>query len=350
MREAFRVLITGVGGAGIGHEVLKALRMARESRYHVTACDMSAVAFGFRDADVRYVVPPAADPGYVERLLEVARREGTQVIIPGSEAELRVLSSERAALASLGIVLLANDQEVIATCLDKIRTMAALSACGFRTPRWIPGNADALEDAIDWEVSIVKPVSGGGGSNLCFIAQSPQETRLFAEYVTRAGYMPMVQEYVGNATEEYTVGVLHTLHGQQVASVALRRDILTALSNRIRLRARTGQDGEWLAVSSGVSQGAIVDAPAVRRDCEAIAEALGSRGPLNIQLRLVGEAIVPFEINPRFSGTTCFRALAGCNEPDLLIRHHVLGEALPEVRVRPGRALRALEEYFVPDA
>jgi carbamoyl-phosphate synthase large subunit len=31
-----------------------------------------------------------------------------------------------------------------------------------------------------------------------------------------------------------------------------------------------------------------------------------------------------FEINPRFSGTTSLRAMAGLNEPDLLLRRHLL--------------------------
>lgn len=36
--------------------------------------------------------------------------------------------------------------------------------------------------------------------------------------------------------------------------------------------------------------------------------------------------IFVFEINPRFSGTIFIRALAGYDEPDVLIRHEVLGE------------------------
>jgi carbamoyl-phosphate synthase large subunit len=56
-----------------------------------------------------------------------------------------------------------------------------------------------------------------------------------------------------------------------------------------------------------------------------------------------------FEINPRFSGTTLLRALAGFNEPDLLIRKHLLGEP---VRARFdhafGTVVRGLSEVFYP--
>jgi carbamoyl-phosphate synthase large subunit len=55
-----------------------------------------------------------------------------------------------------------------------------------------------------------------------------------------------------------------------------------------------------------------------------------------------------FEINPRFSGTSSIRAMLGFNEPDLLIRKHLLGETLPErPTYRYGTVLRGLREIEV---
>ena len=78
-----------------------------------------------------------------------------------------------------------------------------------------------------------------------------------------------------------------------------------------------------LALSSGISQGAIVHFPELSREAETIATALGSNGPLNIQGRWDGVHFLPFEINPRFSGTTPIRAMAGFNEPEILIDWHL---------------------------
>jgi carbamoyl-phosphate synthase large subunit len=80
--------------------------------------------------------------------------------------------------------------------------------------------------------------------------------------------------------------------------------------------------GSFLAISSGITQGEISTFTPVLDACRRIAEALGSRGPLNIQGRWDGSNFMPFEINPRFSGTTSMRAMAGFNEPVLLIRSH----------------------------
>jgi carbamoyl-phosphate synthase large subunit len=162
----------------------------------------------------------------------------------------------------------------------------------------------------------------------------------------------MLQEYVGTPEGEYTVGVLHTLDGNFVGSIALRREIMGGLSNRIKAPNRTDRAdlGPVLAVSSGVSQGVIDDFPEVRRQCEAIASAIGSRGPLNLQGRFANGVFMLFEINPRFSGTTYLRALAGYNEPDMLMRHHLRGETIAQpVPFAAGQIVRGLIERRVAD-
>ena len=107
--------------------------------------------------------------------------------------------------------------------------------------------------------------------------------------------------------------------------------------------------GEVLAISSGISQGDIVEFEPVRTTAEKIAEALGSIGPLNIQGRWNGSQFIPFEINPRFSGTTPMRALAGFNEPERMIEEWLgIKQEENHAKVRLGMCIRGLTEYFTP--
>jgi carbamoyl-phosphate synthase large subunit len=183
-------------------------------------------------------------------------------------------------------------------------------------------------------------------NSMVFLARNPNELGFFVEYVRSSGYQPIAQEYIGNHEQEYTVGVLSTLDGTLVGSLAMRR-VLRGLSLKTRVPMLGGL-GEWLALSTGLSQGRVEHASEIRRVCERIAIELGSRGPLNIQLRLVKGRVYPFEINPRFSGTCCLRALAGFNEPDILLSHHLLGEPIPQVRYDEGITIRALQNRFIP--
>lgn len=352
MTHSICVLVTGVSGGGIGEQVCKALRLGRR-KYRIIATNVSRAPMAVVKAEHYVVLPPASSGDYLEELLHLVKQFAVQFVIPGSEPELVVLSRHQETLTNAGVRLLINSPTVIATCVDKLKCFKALTLLGFRVPATLAVNdlteLDSLTGDPPW---VVKPVHGGGGSASAFIAQDVDELRFFVRYLLRYGHCPLVQEYVGSVEQEYTVGVLHSPAGDLIGTVVLHRQILSGLSNRLCLPNQTGRAelGPVLAISSGISQGCIIDCAPVRAKAEAIAQALGSVGPLNIQGRWDGKTFVPFEINPRFSGTTPMRAMAGLNEPELLIDWYLnpdqsLG-CQPEVKY--GEFSRGLVEHFTP--
>lgn len=345
------VLVTGVGGGGHGHEIVKALRLA--DRYHIIGTDMSAASFGFIDVDEAYVIPPASNPTYIDTLLDICRQKEVKVLLHGSEPELKAISRNRRRFQDAGILPLVNTQEIIDLGMDKVATLRFLSDNNFPYPQFV--TVKSVEQIpTDFPLpAVVKPAVGGGGSANTFLVQEYDELDFACRYLVRHGQTIALQEYVGTPDDEYTVGVLHSLDGVLIGSIAVRRLILSGLSNRVKIPNRTNRSdlSPVLAISSGISQGVIEDFPEVRKACEAIATALGSRGPINIQCRFVDGTLYPFEINPRFSGTTYVRALMGFNEVDIMIRHHLLGEPLPkQVEYRHGQVIRGLVERTVPES
>ena len=350
MTKKIRVVVTGVGGGGHGHEIVKALRLAE--RYHLIGVDMVESSFGLFDVDESYTVPPASDSHYMGILLDICQQRKAKVLVHGSEPELKVISRNRDALLKAGVLPLINSYEVIERCMDKWATIVFLREQGFNLPNSRLAHTEREIPRSFPLPAVIKPAIGGGGSNNTFVVQDVDELEFGCRYLVRQGKVALLQEYVGTGEDEYTVGVLSTLDGELVGSIALRRYLLSGLSNRIQIPNRTGRRdlSPTLAISSGISQGTIDEYPEVRRVCERIAETLYSRGPINIQCRFVDGKLYPFEINPRFSGTTYIRALMGFNEPDMLIRHHLLGEKLPSpVRYRFGKVVRGLVERCVTD-
>ena len=342
------VLITAVGGGGVGEQLLKALRLA-DRPYCIVGADAQARSLGLVEADVPVILPFANAADYVDSVLSVCARLGVRAVYPGSEPELLVLARARARFAEAGVVLFANTDAVLATGLDKSLTASFLAEHGFRSPRSMLVTPETALDTVPLP-AILKPNTGGGGSANTFVAQDEGELRLFATFLLASYPSFLAQEYVGTAEDEFTVGVLSDLDGQLIHSIAVRRNIMSAFSNRSKVKNRSGNDklGSQLVVSNGVSQGEIGPFPEVTSVCERMAAALGSRGPLNIQCRLVdGDALV-FEINPRFSGTASLRALVGFNEPDLLYRRHVENETLTaRFSYRSGYITRGLREVLI---
>jgi carbamoyl-phosphate synthase large subunit len=343
------VLVTGVGGGGHGLQILKALRMS-EMKYKIIGADMSPYSKGLLEADLSILLPPASDSAYIGEVLKVCLKYDVVALFHGSEPELKVMSVNRQTLQSQGLLLPINPSRVIELCMDKVKTLEFLRNSGFYVPNF--KKVRTLSDLTEFETlpAVLKPSVGSGGSANTFIAQTEEDLMCFGQHLLSICPEFIVQEYVGRPESEFTVGVLMSMEGEFINSIAVKRNILSSLSNRLKVENRTTNKslGPVLAISNGISQGEIGRFPEVTQQCEEIAGMLRARGALNIQCRLVGDRVYVFEINPRFSGTTSLRAMAGFNEPDVLIRRHVLHEII-ETRFayRSGVILRGLSEVFV---
>jgi carbamoyl-phosphate synthase large subunit len=349
------VLVTGVGGGAFGAQVYKALRLAERTPYRIVAADITAQSWGFPDADETVVLPRATHADYLGALLEACERYEVAAVFPGSEPELPVLAAQRAAFTERNILLAVQPEAVLNTCLDKVTTTQALAAAGFPV---VPTRRIAsVDEALDWAPAhlpvVLKPATGGGGSTGVVIAQTRAELEALAGLLLADGHDLMAQAYIGTPGDEYTVGVLCDLDGELVNSIGIHRDLDSALSRRLRVANRCVTErpelGPHLVISSGISQGHAGRYPDITGPCEAMAKALGAAGPINLQVRVHAGSVYVFEVNPRFSGTTSLRAMVGYNEPDVLVRHHILGETIPRhFPYREGTILRGLCERLMP--
>lgn len=342
------ILITGAGGGGVGEQIFKALRMAK-TPYRIVAIDILPVSKSLYEADAHYLAPKAEATNYLKKLLDICKKEDINILIPGSEPELKKISTSRHLFVQNGVLPLINDHQVITLCMDKWKTYNFLRNNGLNPPQSVLiKKEEALNQIKNFPV-VIKPIGAGGSVNT-FIAQDTDELKFFAKYILRNEAIPLVQEYMGSYNEEYTVGVLTSFDGELMGSIALKRQILSGLSNRIRVlnRWKDKCKDEILAISSGVSQGTIDDYPDVRKYAEDIALKLNSKGPLNVQCRKTETGVSAFEINPRFSGTSSIRAMVGFNGIDILIRKEYFKEKVDlPISYKKGIVTRGLEEKFV---
>lgn len=343
--------MTGVGSGGHGEQILKALTLAGPDKYMLFGADANAGARSKLILDQVYELPLANSLGYIDTVLSLAQKLDVDAIFHGSEPELTALSAEKSRFEQAGIFLATNQQDLVKTAMNKDSITKVLEKLGFSVPRsWFIPEGESIEVVDEFPV-VVKPHLGGGGSRDVFIAQDFRELEAIAVLL---GFFDRrqslyVQKYVGSSDSEFTVGVLNSPSGNLIGSVAMKRDLTSTLSVRSRVPNRTADIGlgDFLTISSGVSQGLIDDYPLLRRQCEDIAKSLGSAGPLNIQCRLVGNEVFVFEINPRFSGTTSARALAGFNEPDLFLDSYFYPDNFPDSEgVSAGTLSRSLIEAF----
>jgi carbamoyl-phosphate synthase large subunit len=342
MAKKTTVIVTGVTGGGVGYGILEALMMKRNA-YRLIGTDVNEVSVGLLHADVGYIVPPATDSGYVSKMVSIIKEEGAHVLIPGSEPELKRLTLERKKIEEAGALLLANDHELVRVCDDKWETFKLLSSKGILTPKSaLPENKDEFIKEFGFPL-LIKSRTGSGSRDMS-VVRDKAELEFFERDLKQRSVPYLLQEYVGSGDDEYTIGVLVDKGRDIIGSFALHR-ILAGLSNKQKVK-----HGErTYSLSTGISQGIVEDNPQILRQAEDIARKIGVTGPCNIQARFTNGKLNVFEVNPRFSGTSTFRAALGFNEPHMLIRNHLFGEKFKNVKYKTGvYCLRALKSVFVP--
>jgi carbamoyl-phosphate synthase large subunit len=340
------VLVTGTGGRSVGSGILHALvRSSGEvrKRWRVVAADADPFAWGLYNADAAALLPFVKSPDYVPAVQRLIEANNIDAIVPGTEVEIEPLLRNAAALSPA--VVIANRLELLPLMLDKFTTAGKLEELGYRAIPTVPvADWQSIASRFGFPL-IVKPTHETSGSRGLHLVRDERELRQLIPLLDECT-KPCVQPYVGDSEFEYTVGVLSDFAGNLIDSIVMRRKLIG-----LSLLTSTTVSDRRFALSTGYSQGFVVQEPTIQASCERLAARLDSRGPLNIQLRLdpVTKDLLVFEIHPRFSGTTPIRADVGFNEVDLLLRNALFGESFGRLAYRTNvAAIRAFEHVIVP--
>ncbi len=308
------VLVTGVGG-GVGQSIIKALA---DSGVRVVGADADDRAAGLQAVPVACRIPRADDPAFVASLMELCAREGCALVFPGLDPELPVLASAAGQFAAAGVTTIVSEPHVIRICDDKFETAAFLARNSLAAPETTPYRPDIDPSRLP---IVLKPRRGGSRSAGVFTVTTPGQLRTAQEMIDPANCV--IQEYLPGP--EYTCGTVN-LGGQCHGPIVMRR----------QLRGGDTYRAEVIRDSS------------IESYVAAAAAALQPFGACNFQLRLRGGEPVIFEINPRCSGTTAARAMAGFNEP-LMITEYLLHGRPPEYSIMQLTILRYWAELIASD-
>jgi carbamoyl-phosphate synthase large subunit len=310
------IIVTGVGG-GVGQSILKSLQ---GSDFRVIGADAEPTATGLYAVDKAYRIPRASEPGFVDRLLDIAAKERASLIFPGLDPELPVFAAEVQRFRSSGVEVAISDPDVVRISDDKLATAQFLEAHHFPSP-----HTRLLGDALKEEFTspiVLKPRLGGSRSQGVFVAKGPDELWRFAAALPADNYVAQ-EQIVG---DEYTCGSVN-FHGRCFGVITMRR----ILRDGDTYKAFVHKDAALAAFVTSVM------------------EELTPFGACNAQLRVRDGVPYIFEFNARCSGTTYCRSLAGFNEP-LMVANYLLRREEPRPEARELTIFRYWKEMAIDNA
>ena len=312
------VVVSASGAPGTA-ALLRALRENGERRVRLVGTDMSERAIGRHLCDAFHIVPPGADSGFADAMLDVCHREGADAVLPQSSFDLLGLAEAKAHFE--GIAVLVSSPDAIRRSNDKAESYALLRRIGVTAPdfRRVRGSEAAAEAAIelgypDRDVCF-KPVfsSGSRGFRILSASADRQEQLLTNRPgVPAAMQLEELKEVLAeDEAPELLVMELATGGERTIDGIASGgRVVLGHAKTREAVRAGLAMYFETL------------DDPALMDVAARIVAELDLDHLFNIQL--VGDYVI--EINPRVSTIVYQEDL---NLPYLGVKH-ALGEISDE--------------------
>ncbi|GAB6107662.1 ATP-grasp domain-containing protein [Fusibacter bizertensis] len=334
--DRINVLVTGIGSAGVGEQILKALKLSKLNLYLV-GTDVTLKCFNRDSVHAFEVLPYAQEHNFIDEVKAIIEKYNIDIIFPGSDPEMKVLCHFKDDFENVHVVT--NDREIINICMNKYNTYELLKKASIPLPKYLKINSSEDCCQIDFFPVVLKPNTGSGGSSHIYVAYNHEELNFFAQYMLNRNIDIIAQEYIAYDDNEFTIGVSTDENGLVLGTIILKRSLTASIS----VNKKMNFENVAVIISSGISQGEFLYDDSLKTQAEKIATTLKSRGPLNVQCRVEKGQLMLMEINPRLSGTTYLRALVGYNEPENIIRRLVLNENV-QYQYESGVVLRSLTE------
>ncbi len=331
------ILITASGAPGTA-ALARALRANGEREVRLVGTDMAERSIGRSLCDAFHPVPPGAEDGFADAVLDIARREGVDVVLPQSSFDLLGLAEAKDRFDDIEVLV--SSPDAVRRSNDKAETYALLQRIGVRGPAFRRvrggGEAAAAAEELGYPSRDVcfKPIFSSGSRGFRVLSASADRREQLL--TNRPGVAQAMQ--LDDLVELFPDGegpellVMELAEGEERTIDGIAREGRIALGHpktRESMRAGLAMYFETL------------DDAGLMDVAEQIVAELRLDHFFNIQL--VGEHVI--EINPRISTIVYQEDL---NIPYLGVKH-ALGEIGEDelrslqTRVRPSR--RALR-YF----
>lgn len=273
MREKRKILVTAIGG-DVANGILKVLEQCDDEVY---GCDINDYPVGMDRVKLYWKSLLAVDKDYISDLIKKCKAYGITHLIPVNEKEIEVIGKNMNIFLDSRIKVLLNSENIIENFLDKKNTYDLLSKIeGINVPKTMLPE----EFNEDGNKYIVKPRKSCGSKYINIISTNEELKEIDTEDC-------VVQEYIDNSEEEYTVGVFS--NGNSTDTIIFKRKLQHGYTSFVEL----------------------MEDESIVEDAKKIAKSINLRGYINLQLRKNNKSNYIFEINPRISGTVYFRDMLG---------------------------------------
>lgn len=149
--------------AGTRNKIVQYFKKTLGENGKVIATDMSTIAPAIYEADKYYIVPRITEPGYIDIILDICKKENISGVLSLIDSELSLLAENEEKFKNIGTTVIGSSYELCERALDKMQMFQWLRSHGYNCAKsYVDKNeffADVKTGKANYPV-FVKPVRG----------------------------------------------------------------------------------------------------------------------------------------------------------------------------------------------
>lgn len=263
---------------------------------NVIATDMSNLAPAVYEADKFYQVPGMTEEGYIDKILEICKKEEIKGVLSLIDPELSLLAQYEDEFRKMGTTVIGSSYDLCEMSLDKMQMYEFCVANGFKCAKtWNDKTKfyEELENGTAAFPVFVKPVRGSAS-----IAISKVDDKETVDLLFKHADAPlMIQEFL-NGQEIGADCYIDMISGEVVSIFTKKKIVMRAGETD---KAVSFKDDKLYALITGFINRA------------------GYRGQIDIDIFEINGEYYISEVNPRFGGGYPHAYECGVNHMDKIL-------------------------------
>lgn len=282
---------------GTRNKIIQYFKQELADKGRVVATDMSELAPAIYEADAFYIVPKMTEPGYIEKIFDICKKENISGVLSLIDPELSLLADYEKEFREIGVTVIGSPYEICERALDKYEMYLWLKEHGYKCAKSYIDKEEFFKDVeagLAHYPVFVKPVRGSASIAISKVYDKETVELLFAH---SEGLL--IQEF---------------LEGQEIGAdcyIDMISGKVVSIFTKKKLVMRAGETDKSVSFKEQKLNELIVR----------FAEEMGYRGQIDIDVFDVNGEYYISEVNPRFGGGYPHAYECGVNHMDLIVNN-----------------------------
>ena len=263
----------------------------------VIATDCSNLAPAVYEADNFYLVSRITEPGYLDSILDICKKEKIDAVFSLIDPELSLLAKEKERFLAIGTTPIVSNYDLVETCFNKFSMYQLFLKMGVPTAKCYLSKQDFYKAKQEGEISypvFVKPICGSASLHINKVSSDEEIEGLFHMYDDL-----MIQEFMDGT--EFGADVYIDMISGKVTSLFVKE----------KIKMRAGETDKSVSIH---------DKDLFKMICD-FAQSAGFSGMVDVDIFKINGRYYFSEVNPRFGGGYPHAYECGVNFPKQIVNN-----------------------------